>query len=78
MDCRKPYHPCSKLERNCTFITAATAAFGTYRVAVYAGSRAMGVANATLIKGTLAAKQKTAADLVMASNYRTLTAAEKD
>lgn len=60
------------------FITAATAAFGTYRVAVYAGSRAMGVANATLIKGTLAAKQKTAADLVMASNYRTLTAAEKE
>lgn len=59
------------------FITAATAAFGTYRVAVYAGSRAMGVANATLIKGTLAAKQKTAADLVMASNCRTLTAAEK-
>lgn len=59
------------------FIKAATAAFGTYRVAVYAGSRAMGVANATLIKGTLAAKQKTAADLVMASNYRTLTAAEK-
>lgn len=59
------------------FIAAATAAFGTYRVAVYAGSRAMGVANATLIKGTLAAKQKTAADLVMASNYRTLTAAEK-
>lgn len=59
------------------FITAATAAFGTYRVALYAGSRAMGVANATLIKGTLAAKQKTAADLVMASNYRTLTAAEK-
>lgn len=59
------------------FITAATAAFGTYRVAVYAGSRAMGVANATLIKGTLAAKQKTAEDLVMASNYRTLTAAEK-
>jgi hypothetical protein len=59
------------------FITAATAAFGTYRVAVYAGSRAMGVANATLIKGTLAAKQRTAADLVMASNYRTLTAAEK-
>lgn len=59
------------------FITAATAAFGTYRVAVYAGSRTMGVANATLIKGTLAAKQKTAADLVMASNYRTLTAAEK-
>lgn len=59
------------------FITAATAAFGTYRTAVYAESRAMGVANATLIKGTLAAKQKTAADLVMASNYRTLTAAEK-
>lgn len=59
------------------FITMATAAFGIYRVAVYAGSRAMGVANATLIKGTLAAKQKTAADLVMASNYRTLTAAEK-
>lgn len=59
------------------FITEATVAFGTYRVAVYAGSRTMGVANATLIKGTLAAKQKTAADLVMASNYRTLTAAEK-
>ncbi|KAA4198193.1 replicative DNA helicase [Bacteroides ovatus] len=59
------------------FITAATAAFGTYRVAVYAGSRAMGVANATLIKVTLAAKQKTAADLVMASNYRSLSAAEK-
>lgn len=59
------------------FIRAATVAFGTYRAAVYAGSRAMGVANATLIKGTLAAKQKTAADLVMASNYRTLTAAEK-
>lgn len=59
------------------FITAATAAFGIYRAAAYAGSRAMGVANATLIKGTLAAKQKTAADLVMASNYRTLTAAEK-
>lgn len=59
------------------FITAATAVFGTYRAAVYIGTRAMGVANATLIKGTLAAKQKTAADLVMASNYRTLTAAEK-
>lgn len=59
------------------FITAATATFGTYRTAVYIGTRAMGVANATLIKGTLAAKQKTAADLVMASNYRTLTAAEK-
>ena len=59
------------------FITAATVAFGTYRAAVYIGTRAMGVANATLIKGTLAAKQKTAADLVMASNYRTLTAAEK-
>lgn len=59
------------------FITAATVAFGTYRAAAYAGSRSMGVANATLIKGTLAAKQKTAADLVMASNYRTLTAAEK-
>ena len=59
------------------FIVAATTAFGTYRAAVYAGSRAMGVANATLIKGTLAAKQRTAADLVMASNYRTLTAAEK-
>lgn len=58
-------------------IAAAVGAFGTYRVAVYAGSRAMGVANATLIKGTLAAKQKTAADLVMASSYRTLTAAEK-
>ena len=69
------------LAQNCKevvpFITAATAAFGTYRGAVYAGSRATGVANATLIKGTLAAKQKTAADLVMASNYRTLTAAEK-
>lgn len=59
------------------FIVAATTAFGTYRAAVYAGSRVMGVANATLIKGTLAAKQRTAADLVMASNYRTLTAAEK-
>lgn len=59
------------------FITSATAAFGTYRVAVYAGSRVMEVANATLIKGALAAKQKTAADLVIASNYRTLTAAEK-
>lgn len=59
------------------FIVAATTAFGTYRAAVYAGSRAMGVANATLIKGILAAKQRTAADLVMASNYRTLTAAEK-
>lgn len=59
------------------FIAAATTVFGTYRAAVYIGTRAMGVANATLIKGTLAAKQKTAADLVMASNYRTLTAAEK-
>lgn len=58
-------------------IEAAIGAFGLYRAAVYAGSRAMGVANATLIKGTLAVKQKTAADLVMASNYRTLTAAEK-
>lgn len=58
-------------------IGAAVGTFGLYRVAVYAGSRAMGVANATLIKGTLAVKQKTAADLVMASNYRTLTAAEK-
>ena len=58
-------------------IGAAVGTFGLYRAAVYAGSRAMGVANATLIKGTLAAKQKTAADLVMASNYRTLTAAEK-
>lgn len=58
-------------------IGAAVGTFGSYRAAVYAGSRAMGVANATLIKGTLAVKQKTAADLVMASNYRTLTAAEK-
>ena len=58
-------------------IGAAVGIFGLYRAAVYAGSRAMGVANATLIKGTLAVKQKTAADLVMASNYRTLTAAEK-
>lgn len=58
-------------------IGAAVGTFGLYRAAVYAGSRAMGVANATLIKGTLAVKQKTAADLVMASNYRTLTAAEK-
>lgn len=58
-------------------IAAAVGAFGVYRAGVYAGTRVMGVANATLIKGTLAAKQKTAADLVMASNYRTLTAAEK-
>lgn len=58
-------------------IAAAVGAFGVYRAGVYAGTRVMGVANATLIKGTLAAKQKTAADLVMASSYRTLTAAEK-
>ncbi|WP_250323234.1 tape measure protein [Bacteroides ovatus] len=59
------------------FITAATAAFGTYRVAVFGANRLIGNESAALIKSTLAAKQKAAANLVVASSYRTLTNAEK-
>lgn len=58
-------------------IEAAVGAFGVYRVATFGANRLVGNESATLIKSTLAAKQKAAANLIVASSYRTLTNAEK-
>lgn len=58
-------------------IEAAVGAFGVYKVATFGANRLIGNENAALIKSTLAAKQKAAANLVVASSYRTLTNAEK-
>lgn len=58
-------------------IEAAVGAFGVYKVATFGTNRLIGNESAALIKSTLAAKQKAAANLVVASSYRTLTNAEK-
>lgn len=58
-------------------IEAAVGAFGVYKVATFGANRLIGNESAALIKSTLAAKQKSAANLVVASSYRTLTNAEK-
>lgn len=58
-------------------IEAAVGAFGVYKVATFGANRLIGNESAALIKSTLAAKQKAAANLVVASSYRTLTYAEK-
>lgn len=58
-------------------IEAAGGAFGVYKVATFGANRLIGNESAALIKSTLAAKQKAAANLVVASSYRTLTNAEK-
>lgn len=58
-------------------IEAAVGAFGIYKVATFGANRLIGNESAALMKSTLAAKQKAAANLVVASNYRTLTNAEK-
>lgn len=58
-------------------IEAAVGAFGVYKVATFGANRLIGNESAALIKNTLAAKQKAAANLVVASSYRTLTNAEK-
>lgn len=58
-------------------IEAAVGAFGAYKVATFGANRLIGNESAALIKSTLAAKQKAAANLVVASSYRTLTNAEK-
>lgn len=58
-------------------IQAAIGAFGTYKVATFGVTRLIGNENVALVKGTLAAKQKAAANLIVASSYRTLTNAEK-
>ena len=58
-------------------IEAAVGAFGVYKVATFGANRLIGNESAALIKSTLAAKQKAAANLVAASSYRTLTNAEK-
>lgn len=58
-------------------IGAAVGAFGVYKVATFVTNRLIGNESAALIKSTLAAKQKAAANLVVASSYRTLTNAEK-
>lgn len=58
-------------------IEAAVGAFGVYKVATFGANRLIGNESAALIKSTLAAKQKAAANLVVASSYRTLTNAEK-
>lgn len=58
-------------------IEAAIEAFGVYKVATFSANRLIGNESAALIKSTLAAKQKAAANLVVASSYRTLTNAEK-
>lgn len=58
-------------------IEAAVGAFGVYKVATFVANRLIGNESAALIKSTLAAKQKAAANLVVASSYRTLTNAEK-
>ena len=58
-------------------IEAAIGAFGVYKAATFGANRLIGNESAALIKSTLAAKQKAAANLVVASSYRTLTNAEK-
>lgn len=58
-------------------IEAAVGAFGVYKVATFGANRLIGNESAALIKSTLAAKQKAAANLFVASSYRTLTNAEK-
>ena len=58
-------------------IEAAVGAFGVYKVVTFGANRLIGNESAALIKSTLAAKQKAAANLVVASSYRTLTNAEK-
>lgn len=58
-------------------IEAAVGAFGVYKVATFGANRLIWNESAALIKSTLAAKQKAAANLVIASSYRTLTNAEK-
>ena len=58
-------------------IRAAVGAFGIYKVATFGANRLIGNESAALIKSTLAAKQKAAANLVVASSCRTLTNAEK-
>lgn len=58
-------------------IEAAVGAFGVYKVATFGATRLIGNESVALIKSTLAAKQKAAANLVVASSYRTLTNAEK-
>lgn len=58
-------------------IEAAVIAFGSQRVAAFAVNRAMGEENVLLIKSTLAAKEKAAANLIVASSYRKLSNAEK-
>lgn len=58
-------------------IEAAVGAFGIYKVTTFGANRLIGNESAALIKSTLAAKQKAAANLVVASSYRTLTNAEK-
>lgn len=58
-------------------IKAAVGAFGIYKAATFGANRLIGNESAALIKSTLAAKQKAAANLVVASSYRTLTNAEK-
>lgn len=58
-------------------IEAAVGAFGVYKVATFGANRLIGNESAALIKSTLAAKQKAAVNLVVASCYRTLTNAEK-
>ena len=58
-------------------IEAAVGAFGIYKAATFGANRLIGNESAALIKSTLAAKQKAAANLVVASSYRTLTNAEK-
>lgn len=58
-------------------IEVAVGAFGVYKVATFGANRLIGNESAALIKSTLAAKQKAAANLVVASSYRTLTNAEK-
>lgn len=58
-------------------IEAAVGAFGVYKVATFGANRLIGNESAALIKSTLAAKQKAAANLIVASSYRTLTNVEK-
>lgn len=58
-------------------IEAAVGAFGVYKVVTFGANRLIGNESAALIKSTLAAKQKAAANLVVAFSYRTLTNAEK-
>lgn len=58
-------------------IEAAVGAFGVYKVVTFGANRLIWNESAALIKSTLAAKQKAAANLVVASSYRTLTNAEK-